>query len=50
MVRASQIFQLPAERLFSAEFAELVPLMAEPDHYRAVEKNIQRAMRNLKSA
>jgi transcriptional regulator with XRE-family HTH domain len=48
IVRASQIFQLPAERLFSAEFAELLPLMAEPDQYRAVEKNIHRALHGIK--
>ena len=49
VVRASEIFLLPAERIFSSEFAELMPLMCEPDHYRAVEKNIQRALRSLKS-
>jgi transcriptional regulator with XRE-family HTH domain len=49
MIRSSEIFELPAERLFSAEFADLMPLMADPDRYRRVEKNIQRELRDLKS-
>jgi hypothetical protein len=43
------MFELPAAQLFSSEFADLMPLMAEPDQYRAVEKNIHRALHGLKS-
>ena len=48
VMQASHIFQLAAEKLFSVEFEELMPDMAEAEHYRIVEKNIQRALSNLK--
>jgi hypothetical protein len=45
-----RIFELPASKLITTEFADLMPLMAEPDHYRTVEKNLHRALHGLKSA
>jgi transcriptional regulator with XRE-family HTH domain len=48
VMKASDVFQLAAEKLFLVEFEELMPLMAEPEHYRTVEKNIQRALSDLK--
>jgi transcriptional regulator with XRE-family HTH domain len=49
MLRISELFELPASQLFTAEFADLLPLMTEPDYYRTVEKNLQRALHGLKS-
>jgi transcriptional regulator with XRE-family HTH domain len=50
LLRISEIFELPASKLFTSEFADLMPLMADPDHYRKVEKNLHRALHGLKSA
>jgi hypothetical protein len=49
MLRISELFELPASQLFTAEFADLLPLMTEPDYYRTVEKNLHRALHGLKS-
>jgi transcriptional regulator with XRE-family HTH domain len=49
MLRLSELFELPAPKLFTAEFADLVPLMADPDYYRRVEKKLHRALHGLKS-
>ena len=48
IIKASEVFRLPAEKLFSVEFAELLPLMDDPEDYREVDRNIQRALSNLK--
>jgi DNA-binding XRE family transcriptional regulator len=44
MIRISEIFALPTSRLFSDEFADLLPLMADPDYYRTVERKLHRAV------
>lgn len=49
MLRISELFDLPASKLFTEEFADLVPLMADPDYYRTVEKNLHRALHGLTS-
>jgi transcriptional regulator with XRE-family HTH domain len=49
LLRISEIFELPASKLFTTEFADLMPLMTEPDYYRTVEKNSHRALHDLKS-
>jgi hypothetical protein len=48
IIKASEVFRLPAEKLFSVEFEELLPLMDDPEDYREVDRNIQRALSNLK--
>jgi transcriptional regulator with XRE-family HTH domain len=48
VMKASEVFKLPAEKLFSVEFSKLMPLMDDPEDYREVEKNIQRRLSNLK--
>jgi hypothetical protein len=39
MIRISEIFELPTSRLFTNEFADLLPLMSDPDYYRNVERS-----------